>query len=83
MKAKRSVVLRTEADADLHAFLSERIPAEDLTTSPDGVCVWGERDLGALLREILDGGFALRAVNTREGGIEDYYLSMIGGGKHA
>lgn len=83
LQAKRSVVLRTEDDAALLTFLSERIPAEDLTTSPDGVCVWGERDLGALLREILDGGFVLRAVNTREGGIEDYYLSMIGGGKHA
>ena len=83
LQAKRSVVLRAKDNDALFAFLQERIPAEELTSSPDSVCVWGDRDLGELLRAVLDGGFVLQAVNTREGGIEDFYLSLIGGGEHA
>lgn len=82
-QAKRSVTLSAKDRDGLYALLAERYAAEDLTLLPDGVCVWGEEDLSGLLSAVLEGGIALSAVNTREGGIEDYYLSLIGGGKNA
>lgn len=45
----------------------------------DGVKIFGETDLTVLLAAVIGGGVTIQSVNCNETGIEDYYLSLIGG----
>lgn len=71
-----------ERDALYEAVLS-RVSKEDVSLMPQGVCIRGEVRLNDLLKVILDKDIEITAVNRREGNIEEYYLSLIGGIRRA
>lgn len=48
---------------------------------PNGIKIIGNVDLTELLRAILDNGLQIRSINCSETSFEEYYLSIIGGGK--
>lgn len=49
----------------------------------NGVRIEGDIDLNAVLGKVIGAGLTITAVNTHRSSIEDYYLSMIGGGRRA
>lgn len=71
-----------ERDA-LYETVVSQVPKEEVSLTPQGVCIRGEVRLNDLLKVILDKDIEITAVNRREGNIEEYYLSLIGGIRHA
>ena len=67
----------------LYETVIKTVNQDDVSHTPQGVCIRGEVRLNELLRVILDNEIEITAVNRREGNIEDYYLSLIGGIRHA
>ena len=63
----------------LYETVTSQVQKEEVSLTPQGVCIRGEVRLNDLLKVILDKDIEITAVNRREGNIEEYYLSLIGG----
>ena len=48
-----------------------------------GAMIFGNVRLNVLLRHIIDTGIEIKSVVCKDGTIEEYYLSIIGGGRNA
>ena len=79
---KATVFSATEPGA-LAACIRSRFPAYPAEYTAEGVKLLGDIDLNTVLAAILQDGITLLSVNCTETSFEDYYLSVIGGGKHA
>ena len=49
----------------------------------NGVKIYGDVELNPLLSRIISAGIVIKRVNCFESSIEDYYLSVTGGERHA
>ncbi len=54
-----------------------------LYATDTGIKIEGDINLNDVLKVIIDGGVNITSVNSYKSSIEDYYLSLIGGGKNA
>lgn len=77
-----TTTIKSTDNEALYAFLAP-LYDEALTMTEGGVCIVGDVDLNDLLNKIITSGIQLTAVNTHHSSIEDYYLSLVGGGSHA
>ena len=82
-ECRAAVYLETENVDGLCALLSTRYEGVELAVMPRGVKVFGEIPLNSLFQTIADGGITIDRINCVETGIEDYYLSLIGGAQDA
>ena len=57
--------------------------ATSISFTDSGVELTGEVDLNVLLAKIIDTGVQICSVNTHSSSIEEYYLSLTGGSRHA
>ncbi len=77
----------TFIDVDDRAKLVELFPkgvqGADLYATDTGFKILGDFDLNQVLKIIIDGGVNITGVNSYKSSIEDYYLSLIGGGRRA
>ena len=69
--------------AALVALLAADFDNTQMFLTDGGVRIDGDIDLNAVLGKIIATGLTITAVNTHRSSIEDYYLSMIGGGRRA
>lgn len=77
-----TVIKSTDRDA-LASLLSGDFNENNMTVTSDGVNIKGDIDLNAVLGKIIAAGITITAVNTHRSSIEEYYLSMMGGGNRA
>jgi ABC-2 type transport system ATP-binding protein len=83
-ECRAAVYLETDDVDGLCASLAERYNAEiELVKTPRGVKVYGEIPLNSLFQTLSESGITIQRINCVETGIEDYYLSLIGGAKNA
>ncbi|MBR2336100.1 MAG: ATP-binding cassette domain-containing protein [Clostridia bacterium] len=54
-----------------------------ITPLDDGIRIEGEVDINEVLGKIINAGITITSVNTHRSSIEEYYLSMTGGGHRA
>ena len=78
-----STEIKAEDPVALEALLAEIFDRKRLSPIGGGVRVEGEVDLNEVLGKIIAAGIRITSVNTYRSGIEDYYLSMTGGGHRA
>ena len=62
----------------LVAILSTIVGQEDVVTFAGGARVFGTIDLNAVFAKLNEAGVAVSSVNSREAGIEEFYLSLLG-----
>ncbi len=67
----------------LYNSIIELYPNINLSFIAYGVNVHGDIELNSLLSKIIADGIKITSVNCSETGIEDYYLSLLGGVRHA
>ena len=77
-----TIIVTPDPDA-LWSLLSKDFPAEDLYRFVGGIRIVGNLNLNALLKNILDNGIQILSINCQKINIENYYLSVIGGNRHA
>ena len=75
--------INTENKDALPSLLADLPNATAITPTDYGVRIEGDVDLNEALGRIIGAGLRILSVNTHKTGIEDYYLSLIGGGRHA
>ena len=78
-----TTIIRTDDRAALASLFSSEYSENQMTLFNDGIRISGEVDLNALLGKIIAAGIKITAVNTHRSSIEEYYLSITGGGIHA
>ena len=78
-----STEIKAEDAAALEALLSKELDGKGISPIGGGVRVEGEIDLNEVLSKIIAANIRITSVNSYRSGIEDYYLSMTGGGRHA
>ncbi len=56
--------------------------SEDISYSTNGITLHGELDINALIICLVTNGITIKNINCTKSNIEDYYLSLVGGGKN-
>lgn len=75
-------VLKAEDNAALLNLIKEKFPQYLAEMENDAVKIIGEIDLNNVLSAVVDSKNRILSVNCNEMGFEDYYLSVVGGGKN-
>lgn len=81
-ECRPSVLIDTASKEALLSLASAMFPAEDCSITATGVRIYGVTDLNGLLEKIINAGIVMDSVVCSRTGIEDYYLSLIGGASH-
>ena len=66
----------------LAAYIRNQFPEYTAEYTAEGVKLLGDIDLNAVVAAILQANIVLLSINCSETSFEEYYLSVIGGGKH-
>lgn len=82
-KCTNSTVFRAGEPDRLAECVRSRFPEYTWEYVPEGIKLLGDIDLNAVLAAILEENIRLLSVNCNQASLEDYYLSVIGGGHHA
>ena len=82
-QCRPTTVIEAAEHQALWDLLSKDFPAEDLLHLARGVRITGAVELNALLARIIEAEISILSVNCYKTSIEDYYLSLLGGGRHA
>ncbi len=75
--------IKTPAKDALLALLLAEFKNVSVTSIDGGARIEGDINLNDVLGKIIAAGIELTSVNTHRSSIEDYYLSMVGGGNRA
>ena len=82
-ECKRTITLEVDNVTALGNLLAANLRAGDFTISEKGAYIYGNVRLNVLLRHIIDTGIEIKSVVCKDGTIEEYYLSVIGGARNA
>ena len=82
-ECRPSVLIDSKQRDELYSLITEDHSAEDCSITGIGVRIYGELNLNALLKKIIDAGIVIDSIVCSKSSIEDYYLSLIGGASHA
>lgn len=82
-ECRPTVYINTPTPQKLCVLLSTLVPHDDFFPTARGARVLGNVHLNSLLEKIIDADIEMESVNCHEANIEDYYLSLIGGVRHA
>lgn len=82
-QCRPTILIQTADREKLLGLLITMFSSDDFQAVGKGVRILGNVHLNTLLQKILDAGIEIDSVNCYESSIEDYYLSLIGGGRHA
>ena len=82
-ECRHSVVTVTDDKEALHTLLSGKYGLDNVEYTVDGVRLYGDHELNSVLLDVITAGISIKSVNTFDGNIEDYYLSLVGGANHA
>lgn len=79
-ECERTTTIQVNDRDALCKILDEILPEHGISHIAEGVKISGYFDLNDLLAEIIKAGIKITSINCSETNIEDYYLSVIGGG---
>ena len=82
-QCRPTIFIQTKEQEKLLGLLITMFSSDDFQAGRKGVRIFGNVHLNTLLQKILDADIAIDSVNCYESSIEHYYLSLIGGGRHA
>ena len=83
LECRPSVTVETDDAENLRSLLIGLVPADDISYSSKGITVHGDFDINSLLSAIVNNGIKVSGINCTNSNIEDYYLSLVGGGANA
>lgn len=82
-ESRSSVDVETLESEQLLELIKDDFNNEDLIKTERGVRVYGQVNLNEFLKKLIDNGIIISSIVCNQSSIEDYYLSLIGGGSHA
>ena len=82
-QCRPTTIIETNDPQKLWEILSTKISNEDLFRYTSGVRILGNLNLTDTLKEILNENLEILSINCSKTNIENYYLSVIGGVRHA
>lgn len=82
-ESRSSVDVETLESEQLLELIKDDFNNEDLIKTELGVRVYGQVNLNEFLKKLIDNGIIISSIVCNQSSIEDYYLSLIGGGSHA
>lgn len=82
-ECRPTIMITSDDVVGLQTVLNAYLPPLDCVPSGRGVRICGEVNLNELLKKIVDADIQIESINCYQSSIEDYYLSLIGGNRHA
>ena len=77
----------TEIECDnkeaMLSAIEEKYPKEDIRSTPAGARIYGKVELNELFALLMEKGLTITRVNCSDSGIEEFYLSTVGGAGNA
>lgn len=82
-ECRRCIFIRCD-DADFAGkTLSNIVEKRDIKITSHCVKIYGEYELNSILEALLSAKINIKNINCSDANIEDYYMSVVGGGIHA
>ena len=82
-ECRSSIFVGTTNNEALFELLKGFYPAEDCVLYINGVRIYGDINLNALLKKLVAAEIEVNDIVCTHSNIEDYYLSLVGGVRHA
>lgn len=82
-ECRPTTFINTPNRETLQTVLNATLPPEDFFFTGRGARIYGDVNLNDLLKKLIDADVQIESVNCYQSSIEDYYLSLIGGHRHA
>ena len=82
-ECRPTTVIAVRDSEALWRLLCDNFPSEDIAYSVSGAKIMGGVDLNGLFEKIIASGNEILSVNCYKTNIENYYLSLLGGGHNA
>lgn len=79
----KTIEISADKKDELIDAVKTALPQNSIEVNESGICIFGEAELNPLLKAILEKDIKILSVNCNDTGIEEYYLSLIGGGSDA
>ncbi|MBR5900272.1 MAG: ABC transporter ATP-binding protein, partial [Clostridia bacterium] len=80
-ECRPSILISANDGERLVNLIGEIYPSNDCVIDVNGVRLYGEVNINKLLKQIIDAGIEIESIRCENSSIEDYYISLIGGGK--
>lgn len=81
-ECSKTTTIQADDVPALTALLTELLPENSIRSTLDRVTITGQIDLNKVLDAIIRAGICMNSINCSETSFEDYYLSLIGGGRN-
>lgn len=78
-ECRASVLITTSKYKELLELARRLVPDDDCVAVGRGVRIYGNVNLNELLEKIIDNGIEMESIVCSSAGIEEYYLSLVGG----
>lgn len=82
-ECRSSVTVDTDDTKALKEIFLSMANEEDIAYSSNGITLYGETDINLIIKKITENNIKIQGINCNKSNIEDYYLSLVGGGTHA
>lgn len=81
-KSRKKLVLKNHDLGELRDYLIKKFDVKEAVFEKDGLYVYDPIDINELMRAFVTDNVIIKEINVREDSIEDYYVSLIVGGKY-
>ncbi|MBQ9124452.1 MAG: ATP-binding cassette domain-containing protein [Acholeplasmatales bacterium] len=80
-QCKKAILINTNNKNEAYDSLKDSVLENELYITSTGIRVEGNHNINDIVKILIDKNIPIEAINTREFNFEDYYLSLLGGGK--
>ena len=81
-KSRKKVVISSNDLEQLKEYLDSKMNLKEVSFEKDGLYIYDDIDINELMKVLVNGNVLINQLSVREDSIEDYYISLIVGGKH-
>lgn len=81
-KSRKKIVLRNNDLVSLRSFLIEKLDVNDIVIEDNSLSIYDDIDINVLMKLLVDNNIIIDEIGVKQDSIEDYYISLIVGGKN-
>lgn len=81
-KSRRKIVIKNQDLNSLKDTLIKKLNLNEAVIENDGLYIYDELDINNLMKELVKEDIKIDEISVRQDSIEDYYISLIVGGKY-
>ena len=80
-KSRRKIILKNNDLDSLKNFLIEKMNLNEVSIEQNSIFIYDGIDINVVMKNLVENDIKIEEIGVRQDSIEDYYISLIVGGK--